>query len=373
MKNTLCCVKRRTAGLTAFLLAFFLLFSWGIRGTAATETIATDGSFEEDDVGTDAANTLDFAIDWINEKGNDAATAVVMEENEGKYLHIEGFYEIYSYDLFDEGYTFSVDARTGDGALVGFFVRSGRNPAEKFPFYEWDWYAEQEGKNGESGIGGSGISVHLMTDGVRVNIKNYQDDGSHVSNTYYDFTGIEGYQNPAENFNKITITDEGTRIVISINEKLLATVELLDIGTYETDTEKPPVDFVYYKTAVLKNAAGEEVVKINNARVVAEEYMSAIGVRNGKLDIDNIVISYEEEQPDPTEAPEETAAPTANASTEKPDTTSTVKPAATNAPQEEEPSDSGWILWAVIAAAAAAAIILIITVIVRKKNKNREK
>ena len=130
MKNTLCCVKRRTAGLTAFLLAFFLLFSWGIRGTAATETIATDGSFEEDDVGTDAANTLDFAIDWINEKGNDAATAVVMEENEGKYLHIEGFYEIYSYDLFDEGYTFSVDARTGDGALVGFFVRSGRNPAE---------------------------------------------------------------------------------------------------------------------------------------------------------------------------------------------------------------------------------------------------
>ena len=116
-----------------------------------------------------------------------------------------------------------------------------------------------------------------------------------------------------------------------------------------------------------------EVVKINNARVVAEEYMSAIGVRNGKLDIDNIVISYEDEQPDPTEAPEETTAPTANASTEKPDTTSTVKPAATNAPQEEEPSDSGWILWAVIAAAAVVAIILIITVIVRKKNKNREK
>ena len=216
-------------------------------------------------------------------------------------------------------YTFETVFRTVEKPswMLGIFIRSGIVKDPLFPNFEVDAY---DGANGSMGLGGSGMTIAIEEDGIDLRIKNYQDDGSHVSNTYYDFTGIEGYQSPAENFNKITIADEGTRIVISINEKLLATVELSDIGTYETDTEKPPVDFVYYKTAVLKNAAGEEVVKINNARVVAEEYMSAIGVRNGKLDIDNIVISYEEEQPDPTEEPEETAAPTANASTEKPDT-----------------------------------------------------
>lgn len=380
MKNTLCCAKHRTAVTMAIILAFLLLFTYGPGGNAAT--VATDGSFEGEDAGTDAGNTQDFAMDWIGEKGIDTATAVVMEGNGGKYLHIESFYEFYSYDLFDKGYTFSVDAKTENGALTGFFVRSGRNPAEKFPFYEWDWYAEKEGKNGTSGIGGSGISIHLMTDGVRVNIKNYQDDGSHVSNTFYDFTGIEGYRNPAENFNTITVADEGTHIVISINGKLLASIELSDVGTYEVDKENPPVDFVYCKTAIMKNAAGEELVKMNNARVLAEDYMAAIGVRGGKLDIDNITISYEEDSPDPTEEPkvtpsadptEETPSKTKDP-TEKPSATSkVVEPQTTNAPSEKDSFDFEWVVWVAIAAVVVGGIAVAVTVVIRKKKNDGKK
>ena len=270
---------------TIFTIACVLL-SMSIFLPVSAATVDFSVNFDEEPDGATANETL-LGDEFIMSTGTPASSATVEpDENGGSLLAMTGYTDIKSIMFFDTAYTFQVDFITNAKDNTGVFVKSvepeefilvenpkNANTLQTFNFYEWDWYAEQEGKNGESGIGGSGISVHLMEDGVRVNIKNYQEDGSHVSNTYYDFTGLEGYQNPAENFNKITIADEGTRIVISINETLLATVELSDIGTYETDTEKPPVDFVYYKTAVMKNAAGEEVVKINNARVVAEEYM----------------------------------------------------------------------------------------------------
>ena len=375
-------MKRRFYGMKrkmmlAAVLAVLLILSAG--SPAANAAVFTsDSSFEDEEAGTDAGNTQNFAFDWVGEKGVEASSAVVAEDDTGKYLHIDNYYEFYSYDYFDAGYTFSIDVRTANGAAAGFFVRSGRNP-EKFPFYEWDWYTERGGKNGESGIGGTGISVHLLADVVRVNIKNYQADGSNVSNSYYDFTNVEGYLNPAENFNTISIADEGERIVIHINGRLLATIALSNVGTYEVDKELPPLDFVYYKTAVMKNAAGEEILKIDNARGLAEDYMAAIGIRGGSADIDNVTISYEKaDEPDQTEMPNTTAPAD---QTEAPEATqpvsaatATIKPAATKAPGTEPgtetDADNHLAVW-IAAAAAAVVIAAIIVVLVVRKKKNK--
>ena len=94
--------------------------------------------------------------------------------------------------------------------------------------------------------------------------------------------------------------DDGSVVKIYVEDALAATVELSNEGTYPEDaaTEIPEyLEGVYYKTAVVKDASGTELFRTDSARVAAEDCYLGFGVRENAIDIDNISISGEEEEP----------------------------------------------------------------------------
>lgn len=71
--------------------------------------------------------------------------------------------------------------------------------------------------------------------------------------------------------------DDGKTVTFTLNDQLLATVEMSNPGTYDDGRAELPFEF--YKTAVVKNAEGEVLLSIDNARLVSENYCAGIGVR----------------------------------------------------------------------------------------------
>jgi len=71
--------------------------------------------------------------------------------------------------------------------------------------------------------------------------------------------------------------DDGKTVSFTLNDQLLATVEMSNPGTYDDGRAELPFEF--YKTAVVKNAEGEILLSIDNARLVSENYCAGIGVR----------------------------------------------------------------------------------------------
>lgn len=238
----------------------------------------SDGSFDDESDGTSAQDTDRFSYDWAMSIIN--GEAIVKEEGDNKYLAVTGYSEFYSFDPIEGPYTYSIDLKLNNPGDVNIFVRAGRNEPEIFPFYEWDWYNEKGGKNGTSSTGGPGLIVSLQQDAIRVRIKNMQTDSENegICSVYYDFPKPEGYD--VKKFNNIKFVDDGAKIEIFFNNVLLATAEMSDKGTYEQDKDHRPVDFTYFKKVVLKDAAGTEVLNVDNARLVAESNLVAFGGRS---------------------------------------------------------------------------------------------
>ena len=208
-------------------------------------TYTTDGSFEDEEVGSSFVDFDKFSYDW----GHSVVHGeTVLEEKDGnKFLKVTGFSEFYSYDPITAPYTFSLDLKLEAVGDVNVFVRAGRNESAPFPFYEWDWYTDKGGKNGESSTGGPGLLVSLRQDSVRIRIKNMQMDSENeqISSVYHDFPMPETYN--YKEFNNIKFVDDGEKIEVFVNDALIATCEMSDKGRYEIDAEHMPVDFEYFK------------------------------------------------------------------------------------------------------------------------------
>lgn len=313
--------------------------------------ITTKGDFEDEKPGTPLTSTGDFSFDWGMAIIEGVGQVSLADGN--KFLSVSGYSEFYSFEPIEGPYTFSIDIKMDNPRDVNVFVRAGRNDDFPFPFYEWDWYSEGGGKNGVSSTGGPGLIVSLLENGVRVRIKNMQTDSENerISSVYYDFTDISNYD--YKKFNNIKFIDDGNKVEIYFNESLLATCEMSDKGTYDGDSG--PVDFVYFKKAVLKNAAGEEVLSLDNARLVAESYRVAFGGRNSPFYADNIAVTYEvEDTPEPTQTPDATPKPTST-------------PSRTNSNPNR--NNSGKVSPVMIGAIAVGVIVIagLFVVIVRKR------
>lgn len=337
-----------------FVLSIFLVIALS-NIVAMSATVSTDGSFEGETDGANINETDEFTYNWglsiINGEG------IINEEDGNKFLSVTGFSEFYSYEPIEAPYTYSIDIKLDTPGDVNIFVRSGRNEASPFPFYEWDWYVEKGGKNGASSTGGPGLIVSLQQDAVRVRIKNMQTDAENerISSVYYDFTGIKDYD--FTKFNNIKFVDDGEKIAIYFNNELLATCEMSEKGTYEGDSET--VDFMYFKKAVLKNAEGVEVLNLDNARLVAESSLVAFSTRNHPFYADNITLSYEvEDTPEPTQTPEATEKPAA--------TPSKTNSIATQKPADDADNDFNPV-WLALIASTSVAVIVVVVIIVRKR------
>lgn len=203
--------------------------------------------FSSEDEEASAADMLDFAEDWEVAAARPGDGAFVKVDGDNKYISTSGYIDICTWDLIEAPYTFSVDAKLeGDGNdKAGFFVRSvipivKVNPAnsginQTFNYFEWDWYAENGGKNGSSSIGGSGIIVHPTKTGFIVRIKNWQPDSLNTSSVTTTIPVPEGVDMTA--FFTLKFVDDGSKVTITVNDKLLATVEMSNPGKYEEDEE----------------------------------------------------------------------------------------------------------------------------------------
>lgn len=336
-----------------FILSIFLIIALS-NTLSMSAVVSTDGSFEDETEGTDVGSTYYFSYNWgmaiINGEG------LISVDGDNKYLSVTGYSEFFSFDPIEAPYTYSIDIKLDAPGDVNVFVRAGRNEATPFPFYEWDWYTEGGGKNGVSSTGGPGLIVSLREDGVRIRIKNMQTDSENekISSVYYDFTDISNYD--FKKFNNIKFVDDGSKIEIYFNNELLATCEMSDKGTYDGDLG--PVDFVYFKKAVLKDAKGEEVLSLDNARLVAESCRVAFGGRNAPFYADNITLTYEaEDTPEPTQTPDATEIPTATPS----------KTSSNSNQNNVDSSDVNPVMIGAIAVGAIAVIGLFVLIVRKRK------
>jgi hypothetical protein len=285
MKKTIC------VGLLLCLLSMFC-----VGGAVSAAALTGDGSFEEETVGTISNNTEIFSKDWVEKNGQGEAASVIAEEEGNRYLNASGLLELQSAKTVDAPYTFSVDLRTETPKAdwLGVFIRTG----DVFNLYEWDFYAEKGGTEGSSSIGAVGIVIYPVIDGIRLAVKTRAEGPWGTSCAYADIV-VEGNPDWKE-FTTLKVEDDGSVVKIYVEDALAATVELSNEGTYPEDaaTEIPEyLEGVYYKTAVVKDASGTELFRTDSARVAAEDCYLGFGVRENAIDIDNISISGEEEEP----------------------------------------------------------------------------
>jgi hypothetical protein len=355
------------------LISLFII----IASSAATFEFKMD--FNDEEVDYDARNIIDLTDFWQVTLAGSGPVAKVVEDGDNKYLYLEGYSEIYTIDMIEPPYTFSLDVQVIDTEFVAFFVRAhypitkynpahagGRN--DRIGYFELDWYTQNGGENCASSQGSSGIMVMPRADALRVAIKTFEPDGINIGHRYYDFPYPEGFD--ISQFFNLKFVDDGEKVEIYLNNEKIATVTMSDPGTYEEEVVFEEDEFTYFKTAVINDAEGNEMLKVENARLNPESSQLAIGVRNKKVCIDNLFFSYEYEET-PTPEPTPTPSPTEEVDdTEKPAQTS-----PTDSDESAGGSSLGIIIGIIAAAVVGVVVIVLVCVVVivlvsRIKKKN---
>lgn len=294
---------------------------------------------------------------------------------------LAGFSDIYTNDdtvmLFENPYEISVDYKSKSNQNAGLYFRavhpllysinnSVLNVDMNFHFYELDWYAQCGGKAVDSTTytGGSGIKISTVNKYVVIAVKVYAPDSLHTATRSVKIAFPEG-KTYKEMIN-FRVTDNNAGLVsIYVENNLFATVEYGgEPGEYELSDTYEPGTLFFYKHAEIKNAQGEVLLAMDDAKIAAENPIFAIGNRDSTTYFNNLAIKYLAEAPKATPTPAPTGEPTQEP-TEEPAQT----PAATEAPKAESGSSSNTglvigIVAGVVVIAAAVAVIL-----VKKKKK----
>ncbi|NLN05913.1 MAG: hypothetical protein GX166_14110 [Clostridiaceae bacterium] len=354
-------------GIVTVFIAVILCVFMSFQSFAALYELKVTLDDEVD--GTSLREVIDLLDVFEFNPATPTSDATVESDGDNKYITTTGYLDVTSWDYITGPYTFSVDYRiVTETENVGFFVRgvypssfSKINPQnhgvdQQFGYYEWDWYKENGGQDGVSGIGGSGIVVTPKKTELLIRIKNWKPDGLNISSERVSIPLPEDVDNNA--FNTISFKDDGEKKVeIFFNDILMATVEFSEPGVYEEDEED---DNEYFKNAVVKDAEGNELLSLDNARINAEGSQVAIGVRNIEFQFDNIYISYEvPDTPEPTDTPE-------------PKETDTPAPQTTTpADNDETDKDKGGSILPFAIAGGAVVVIAVaaILIIISKKKK----
>jgi hypothetical protein len=100
------------------LISLFII----IASSAATFEFKMD--FNDEEVDYDARNIIDLTDFWQVTLAGSGPVAKVVEDGDNKYLYLEGYSEIYTIDMIEPPYTFSLDVQVIDTEFVAFFVRA---------------------------------------------------------------------------------------------------------------------------------------------------------------------------------------------------------------------------------------------------------
>ncbi|HHT93112.1 MAG TPA: hypothetical protein GXZ66_06350 [Clostridiaceae bacterium] len=312
---------RKKLFLNLVLIALFIVIA------SSAETFEFKMDFENEDADTDARSILDLTDYFQVTLAGPSPVAVVVEDGDNKYLSLQGYMEFFTYDLIKPPYTFSVDVQLVD-TDIAFFVRSYEpitkfNPAygggkdNRIGYFEADWYKENGGQNCDTSQGSSGIMVMPRADALRVAIKTYETDGINIGHRFYDFPYPEGID--ISKFFNLKFVDDGEKVEIYLNNEKVSTITMSDPGTYDEELVFEEENYTYFKTAIIHDAEGNEMLKVENSRLNPESSQLAIGIRNEAVNIDNLAFTYEFE-PTPTPDPTPTTEPATEPDTENPPT-----------------------------------------------------
>ena len=278
--------------LTVFICLFLCL---ALSVTASALTVVEE-DLDQAGAGDELAsidNMYGF-FEW-NNATNDSYCELV-NDNGGTALKIAGASELFTLDYIPAEYVFSVDIKPlKDNGMVNIFVRGDMpgalvklNPKnagtmQSFPYYEWDWYAENGGAGG-SGVGGSGAAVSLTGSGFSLKLKKYAKDGLTVASKNFNVkTGTVDLNA----YNNVKITDTGKQISIYLNGELGAYIVLSDESVrYESDG----TNIDYYKSAEVFSADGKSLGTVEDTRLHYKGSQLAVAGRFETFYVDNIIM-----------------------------------------------------------------------------------
>ncbi|MBQ4112285.1 MAG: hypothetical protein IJD38_05770 [Clostridia bacterium] len=235
--------------------------------------------------------------------GTSASSCMIMKGTNGNFLRLQGYTDLRTWNDVEGSYEFSADMHMVDYGNSAVYLRgempgayAPKNPAnfnvdQSFPYYEWDWYAENGGKTyGGSSTAGSGIGLYPEPNAITVRVKRYAEDGLGVASASYKFPYGGKFQPDADGWFKLRAVDDGSTLSIYFNDTLMCSAKLYEPGViYESDGTGQE----YYGKVVLCDANGQEVLTVEKTRVNSAGSQIAFTTRSQTMEFDNVYIAYE--------------------------------------------------------------------------------
>ncbi len=328
--------------------------------------------------------------------GTSGSTVLIKKGDNGNYVRQSGISDLRTFADIKGSYKFSLDVRPVDygnnaiyirGEMPGTLKKYNKRHSEManqeviqvFNYYEWDWYNENGGEDGNSSISGSGIGIFPLSDGFEIHIKKYVPDGLTVSSAAATLPFPEGFQTNSDGFYNIRFEDNEEEVKIFVNDVLLARITLENPGvTYESDETGQK----YYGKAVLYDNSGAELLIVENTRLNSSGSQIAVTTRDQSIEYDNLTFSYSEEVTVEGSRAEKTVSAADGTPSYTPDTHlldemngESVPPASTESETSNEQGQNGKashiVIWIVVGAVAVAVVVTAV-VIALKKKKSKE-
>lgn len=344
----------------------------------------TAGSFLPD---TPIASTFEYVA------GTSASTAIIKKGKNGNYVRQSGVSDFRTFTDINGAYVFSLDVRAVEYGNNAVYIRgempgtltkynkrhsemAGQEVIQVFNYYEWDWYTENGGSDGNSSISGSGLGVFPLSDGLELHIKKYVEDGLTVSSAVATLPFPDDFKTNSDGFYNIRFEDNEKEIKILVNNTLIARLTLENPGvTYESDGTGQK----YYGKATLYDKDGTELVTVENTRLNSSGSQIAITTRDQAIEYDNLTFAYSEEVSVEGNRAEKAVVAADGTAAYTPDTrlldemngtdSSTVTDGETSDGENQGGKTSQIIIWVVVGAAVLAVAVAAVVLVIKKKKQ----
>lgn len=356
---------------------FIILFILCLTMIVNANTLIFEDDFSEEGMG-------DFSIDFeIFAPGDN-----YVSEGGNTYFHgrwVNGAYAIFKEEI--ENYTLYADFKMPVGISTSTnYIRSAIFLRNSFESKGMSLEPDNGDNDNSSYLGGSGIFFYCYKNNVEVGIHTKKADGTtgpvnsdtgikkavpdaskRLLGSYtvsYVFTIPEGKN--FDNFTKVKVIDAGDKISFYVEETLICQLELSDIENVKTvigegyfipeKVGETVFDEKSYRTVVVKDASGNEKLKVEDAVVSTVGYFGFVD-RGSQFMIDNVKIELNYDvTPAPTKEPTPTPQNTPTPTTQKPAT-------QTPGTSDKGTEDSNTLLYIFIAASAVIIGVIVFFII----------
>lgn len=286
-------MKKTVISITVIFLAVMLT------ALPAAAVTVIDEDFDSAYPGDDplSLNALYGYFEWENATPD--SSCEIVPRGDGAEMKLSGYCDLRTIDYIPAEYVFSLDIQIPKPSnMINIFVRGempgamqkknprNRDVMQTFYYYEWDWYKENGG-NGGSYPGGSGLAICPNESRVDLIVKKYAPDSLTVASDRY-YVDYPGNVDVKEHIN-IKVTDDGRRMNVYMNGSLTAYLEL---SAEKTSYESDGTNVDYYKRAEVFDASGKSLGATENTRLHYDGSQLAVGTRNETAFIDEFKIYY---------------------------------------------------------------------------------